>query len=128
MRFGDEINFGNVTNSNITIKSKLNNVQQIINAAPITSTQDKAILDALLEQLGKALEAAPVNRGNDVEAILVMVRQLATEASKPQPNKTLVNINANGLKEAAETLKAVAPTVLTIATQIVTHIMKMTGG
>lgn len=126
IRFGDNISFpGNITNSNITIKAKLNNVRQIINAAPTTNTQDKAILDELINQLGLALQAVPFDLTGNVEAVLAMTKQLIDEASNPQANMTLININADGLKEAAETLSTVTSEVPAIATQIVMHIMKV---
>jgi hypothetical protein len=43
-----------------------------------------------------------------------------------KPNKTMLQISAEGLKQAAKNLVTVTPIVLTIATQIVNTIMKIT--
>lgn len=128
LQFGDNYTFGNVTNSNITIKAKLNEVRQVIYAAPLSSAQDKASLNTLVEQLEVALREVPVSREEETGAILATVKELIEEVSKPKLNKALINVKASGLKEAAMALEAVSPTMLVIATQIVTHVRKMTLG
>jgi hypothetical protein len=128
LQFGDNYTFGNVTNSNITIKAKLNEVRQVIYAAPLSSAQDKASLNTLVEQLEVALREVPVSREEETGAILATVKELIEEVSKPKLNKALINVKASGLKEAAMALEAVSPTILVIATQIVTHVRKMTLG
>jgi len=50
------------------------------------------------------------------------------QATKAQPNKMLVQISAVGLKQAAQNIAAVLPTVLPIATQIADVLQKMIGG
>jgi hypothetical protein len=46
------------------------------------------------------------------------------KAQAEQPNKTSLQISGEGLKKAAQNLADIMPTVLTIATQIVTTIAR----
>lgn len=128
MQFGDNIKTGNITNSVVPIKTKIiGDLRNIINTAPITSVQDKDALGALLNQLEAVLAGVPSDRNEEANDLLERVKKLVEKATTQQPNKNLIKIDAEGLKQAAENLKAVTPTILTIATQIVTYILKMTG-
>jgi len=49
------------------------------------------------------------------------------KVARPEPNKTLIRITADGLKKAAEYIKDVLGEVLPIASQIVVFILKMAG-
>ena len=55
-------------------------------------------------------------------------KDLIEEAKKQQPNKTMLGISANGLKQAAETVADVAPKVLQVATQIADFFARFGGG
>jgi len=125
MHIGDNITIGNVEGSNISIKAR--DVRQTIGSAPAFNNNDKETLDKLIGQLETALNSAPPAKASEAEAVLTMLKSLIEEVSKQKPNKTMISVSANGLKEAAETLKAVVPAVLTISGQIVSHILKTTG-
>jgi hypothetical protein len=49
-------------------------------------------------------------------------------ATQPQPNQTLVQISAAGLKQAAQNLAVTLPTVLPLAERIAEVIRRMVGG
>jgi hypothetical protein len=54
-------------------------------------------------------------------------KSLVDLAKAERPNQTMLQITGEGLKKAAENLKDVLPTVVTIATQIVMAVAKLTA-
>jgi|SRR5687768_7873037 len=125
---GDKITIsGNIQNSILNIKSTLTNVQQSIGSL---STEDEAArqeLQGLIEQLSQALQNVPDNQKEQAEAVAVSAQALVETAKADKPNKTLLQITGDGLKKAAENLSEVAPTVVSIASQVVVAIMRMKG-
>jgi pyruvate/2-oxoglutarate dehydrogenase complex dihydrolipoamide acyltransferase (E2) component len=118
---------GNFSGAILNIKSTLTNVSQSIGAAPHGGAATKAQLQALVEQLSAELQKAPAEQAGEAEAVAETAKAAVEQATKAQPNKTLVQISAEGLKQAAQNLAAVLPTVLPIATQIADTLRKMIG-
>jgi hypothetical protein len=102
----------------VNIRSKLDNVTQSINAAPQGDAETKAQLQGLLAQLSAELQRAPAEQSNEAEAVAETAKAAVEQATKEQPNKTMVQISGEGLKQAAQNLATVLPTVLPLATQI----------
>jgi Caspase domain len=126
---GDQFNMsGNFSGAILNIKSTLSNVTQSIGTAPQGDAATKAQLQALIAQLSAELQKAPVERVSDAEAVAETAKAAVEQVTKAQPNKTLVQISAEGLKQAAQNLAAVLPTVLPIAVQIADTLRKMIGG
>lgn len=123
---GDQINLsGNVQDSIINIKSKLSHTLQQVNSIPNADQDDRAKLKQLLEQLIDRLEQTPSEHASDAEAVAETAKELVERASRKKPNKTLVQISAEGLKKAAENIQTVLPSVLPIAMEIVAFIKKL---
>lgn len=122
---GDNITIGDITNSNVNIKSKLNNVSQSIGALPRGDDDLKAQLQALIQQLSAELQKAPAEQAEDAEAVAEAAKDLVEKATAEKPNKKLLSINGENLKQAAQSLAGVMPIVLDIATRIVTTILKL---
>jgi hypothetical protein len=126
---GDQFTMsGNFSGAILNIKSTLTNVSQSIGAAPHGDAATKAQLQALVEQLSAELQKVPAEQASDAEVVAETAKAAVEQATKAQPNKTLVKISAEGLKQAAQNLAAVLPTVLPIATQIADTLRKMIGG
>jgi hypothetical protein len=126
---GDQFTMsGNFSGAILKIKSTLTNVSQSIGAAPVGDTATKAQLQQLIEQLSAELQKVPAEQAGEAEAVAETAKAAVEQATKAQPNKTLVQISAEGLKQAAQNLAAVLPTVLPIATQIAEAVRKMIGG
>ena len=126
---GDTFNMsGDFRNAGIIIKSKLDNVTQTINNMPTADSSEKQELQALVEQLKAELEQTPPELASEGEAVAQMTETLVEAASAEKPNSTMVKITGEGLKQAAENVAAVMPTVLTIATQIVATVSRIVGG
>jgi hypothetical protein len=125
---GDRITIsGNIQNSNLNIKSTLANVQQSIGEIKAGDEASRQQLQDLIVQLNQALENIPQNLKEEAEAVAASAQMLIENAKAEQPNKTLLHISGEGLKKAAENLASVAPTVVGIASQVVTAVMQMRG-
>lgn len=121
---GDTITFGDVSNSNINIKSHLDGVEQSINVSPHLDAVSKTELQALVTQLAAELQRVPVQQSGDAEAVAEIAKTTVEQAIKEQPNKTMLSISAEGLKKAASNLASVVPTVVPIAIKIAEAVMK----
>lgn len=127
---GDRITIsGDVSNSILNIKSTLTNVQQSIGAIPTNDKDTRAQLESLVEQLSQALASPKVQEAKkeEAEAVAASAQILVETAKAEKPNKTLLQGSGEMLKKAAENLAGVAPSVIGIATQIVTAVLKMKG-
>ena len=89
--------------------------------------KDTATLDALVAQLNKALAQVPKAHEVDAEAVAELTQEVLDKIKEEKPNRRTIEIKTESLRKAAETLADIAPTVLTIATQIVSHVIKTVG-
>lgn len=122
---GDQVTFsGNISGSNINVKSTLTDVVQTITNAPHGSSDQKAELQQLIAQLNDALQKLPAEKASDAEAIGRMAEQTVKEATAEKPNKTMVQITSEGLKAATANIAAVLPAVVDIASKIASAVMK----
>lgn len=103
----------------MNIGSTLQNVTQTIKHSPSLPQSQKEQLVALVEELKEQLSQVPGENAEDAEAVAETAKVLVENASKEKPNKSLLSISASGLKEAAKSLAAVAPTVFEVAMKIV---------
>ena len=125
---GDTFNIsGDFRGSNVNIKSRLTNVRQTIGTLPHADDDTKAELQQLISQLNDALQAAPADKKEDAEAVAQMAETLVETAASEKPNKMMLQITGDGLKQAAENIAAVMPAVLGIALKIVTAVYRLTG-
>jgi hypothetical protein len=115
----NQITVGDVTNSNVNIDSTLKNVKQVITESDTLSSNKKEELERLVEELKAALQPATRARPEEVATVTSLVETLTQEGIKPQKNSNLLQITGKGLKEAAQSLLDITPTVLTIVGQIV---------
>jgi hypothetical protein len=111
----------------LNIKSTLTDVKQNIGKIPNADPSAKDELKRLIGQLSEALQKVPPEKDEEAEAVAKSAKLLVDEVAKDKPNKTMVQISADGLKQAAKNIAEVMPIVLSIATQIVTTIKKFAG-
>lgn len=112
----------------INIKSTLTNVQQSVGEIPSSNETARKELEVLIGQLSEALQKVPAGREEQAEAVAETAKVLVDTAKAEKPNKTMLQISGEGLKQAAQNLAEVMPAVLTIASQIVMAVAKLTGG
>jgi len=110
---------GNQTNKGISITGGSFQAGNVIVGDKATMTvgmtpQSTADVAKLLDEFRAELAKAAIPAA-DRETITAFANQVESEARKEKPNRKLGAITANGLKEAAETVKDIAPTLLGIA-------------
>jgi len=111
----------------INIKSTMTNVQQSIGDIPTHDETARKELETLIGQLSEALQKVPAEHQEQAQAVAETAKVLVDTAKAEKPNKTMLQISGEGLKQGAQNLAGVMPTVLTIASQIVMTIAKLTG-
>ena len=125
---GDQFNMtGDFRGAIVNIKSTLENVTQTVNAITGGDPSAKAELQQLLKQLSETLQQVPPEHAEAAEAVAETAKTLVETATQEKPNKIMVQITGEGLKKAAENLQAIMPAVLTLATQIVAAVFKLTS-
>jgi regulator of replication initiation timing len=125
---GDRFNLtGDFRGSIVNLKSRLENVQQTVGEIHSDDEDTRKELQKLIQQLSEALEKAPQEKKDEVEAVAETAKALVEQAKGEKPNKTLLQISGEGLKLAAKNVAEVLPTVLPIAMQIVAAVGKLTG-
>jgi ABC-type transporter Mla subunit MlaD len=109
----------------LNIKSTLRDVEQTVGDIRTQDGASKAELQQLIQQLSEALEKAPPQQAEAAQAVAETAKSLVDQAAAAKPNKTMLQITGEGLKQAAQNLADVMPTVLTIATQIVATVARL---
>jgi hypothetical protein len=112
---------------NVNVESTLTNVQMSVGAIAAASDADKKQLQDLLKQLNDALKQVPAEKAEQAEAVATQASQLVETAAKDKPNKTMLQVVGNGLRQTADFLKDAIPSAVTIAGQIVSLIGKIHG-
>jgi len=108
---------------NINIGSHLENVTQTINASSNLQPEKRRELAALVQELKTALEPVAKTHPEDSNRVAETVELAVNEATKAKPNQGFLKITAEGLKEAANALKDVAPAVLVVTGKVVQFLL-----
>lgn len=117
-----------VTNSqNVNIGSTLTNVQQTVQAMPVGNDADRKELQDLLAKLHDALKAAPAEKAAAAGLVASRTDELVKAGADKNPDKSMLRMIGDGLKQAAEFLKDAVPSALTIAGQIVAVVGRIHG-
>ncbi len=120
IQYGDRINMsGTFHNSIVNVKSQIDDAVQKIETTDTANLQTRAQLKQLLIELGNELQQAPAAKSAEAEAVAQTAKQLIEQATKDKPNKPLLQITSQGLKQAAENIADVLPQVLSISTTII---------
>jgi len=126
---GDQFNLsGDFRGAIVNLKSTLRNVRQTAGQIPGGDDDTRKQLQELIDQLSSELEKAPPEKKEDVEAVAETAKALVEQAKTEKPNKTLLQISGEGLKQAAKNIGEVLPSVLPIAMQIVAAVARLSGG
>ncbi|HEY1011072.1 MAG TPA: hypothetical protein VGE07_00105 [Herpetosiphonaceae bacterium] len=126
---GDTFNMsGNFSGAILNIKNTLTNTIQTVNGMGQATPDQKQELTQLLAELQAALATVPAEHTEAAEAMADTAKELIEKAAKDKPNKTTIQITADGLKAAATNLAAVLPTIIPIAGQIAQGVQKLIGG
>ena len=109
----------------INIKSTLTNVQQSIGEIHSGDETTRKELETLIGQLSEALQKVPAEHQEEAQAVAETTKVLVDTAKAERPNKTMLQISGEGLRQAAQTLAGVMPPVLNIARQIILVVTKL---
>lgn len=109
---------------NINIGSWLNQVSQTIKHSSVLQPDDQQALQKLMGDLTKALQPASLTHPDDASEVISYAEKVTKEVSKEQPRKGMLDVSLAGLKEAAEAVSAVAPTILAVVGQIAAFVTK----
>jgi hypothetical protein len=118
---------GDFRGSIINIKSTLTDVQQSVGEIHSTDETARKELETLIKQLSETLQKAPAQSQEQAQAVAETAKVLVDTAKAEKPNKTMLQISGEGLKQAAQNLADVMPAVVGIAGQIVLTVAKLTG-
>jgi hypothetical protein len=120
---GHNINVGG--SAIINIDAVLSNVTQTIGTAPGLDATQKSQLEALVQSLKTDLDKLKVSHADETNEIADALEKAVTNAAKPpqERKKSLLQLSARGLKEAAELVKDIAPSILTTADLIAKFIL-----
>jgi hypothetical protein len=113
---GHNINVGG--SAIINIDSVIRNVVQVLGgAAPGLDSEQKAKLEELVKSMKSELDKVKASHTDETRAIADALQKTVEQAVKPAQERknNLLRLSANGLKEAAELVKDVAPSILTTA-------------
>jgi len=126
---GDQFNLsGDFRGAIVNLKSTLRNVRQSAGQIPGGDEGGRKQLQELIDRLASELEKAPVEKKEAVEAVAETAKALVEQAKSDKPNKTLLQISGEGLKQAAKNIADVLPAAASIAVQIVAAVARLSGG
>lgn len=128
VKMGDEIHIGNITNSTVNVKAKLDHVKQTVQAMPTGSTQDKKQLETLIEQLKSQLAAVPAEHSQAVERVSESLEYAVQEVKRDQPDPDEVEERSNKIVKAAQNVAKVAGQVGGPIVTTVTAIVSLLKG
>jgi ElaB/YqjD/DUF883 family membrane-anchored ribosome-binding protein len=109
----------------LNIRTQMDKVTQTIGELPGVDREARDELIRLVGQLKALLEKASDGKAEEAETVVKRVEALVKEAGEPDKDKEAIQITGESLKRAAENLAGAMPAVLTIATQIVAHVLHM---
>lgn len=125
----DQFNLsGDFRGAVINIKSTLKDVQQSVGEISTNDESARKDLEKLIQQLSGALQKIPAAKQEDAQAVAETAKALVDSAKAEKPNKSMLKITSEGLKQAAQNLADVMPAVIPIAGQIALTVMKLVGG
>ena len=111
----------------INIKSTLTDVQQSVGDIHTDDQAARKELETLIGQLSEALQKVPDEKQEEAQAVAETAKVLVESAKAEKPNKTMVKITGEGLKQAAQHLAGVMPVAVKIAGQIAATVERLIG-
>jgi hypothetical protein len=111
----------------LNIKSTLSGVTQTIQQIPDGHQATKQALLTLIGQLEQELSRTPASQIENAGAVAQTTQFLMDLAAADKPNKSILQIAGEGLKQAAQNMNQIMPEVPRIANKIIQEVRKLTG-
>lgn len=108
------------------VEIRMDSVRDSIDALPHSDTE-KRELHTLVAQLKEQLEQLSAEHEREAEMVADQLEALLNKLEAKEPDEEEVLDSGERLKKAAQNIAGVMPTVLQIATQIVTHASTLVG-
>jgi len=118
------VNISNVVGP-VNVLSRLDKVSQSVQQVQGWPDARKEDLTKLLGELTKSLKEAAESRPDDAERVAKTAELVVAEATKAKPDKGFLSITTEGLKQAAEAVRDIAPTVIEVAGRIATFVANL---
>jgi hypothetical protein len=118
---------GTVTGSVLNLDSTLTDVTQNIGTLQHADQATRDELQKLVADLFDQLKTVPTEHQEMADAVAAQTKDVVEKAKQDAPNKPLLQMAVSGLKAGAETLKTVAPSVVSIVTSLAGIISKLHG-
>jgi hypothetical protein len=112
---------GDFSGAVLNVRSILTDATSTVGAIPGVGDEIRAEFEQLIAQLAQDLQAAVAvapAKADDAVALSRMVAAMVNAASEEKPNKTVIQVMADGLQRVAGAFIEVMPSVLDIATRI----------
>src|SRR5574341_176831 len=123
---GDKVEMsGDFRGGIINFKSHLENAAQTIEAISFVEESNKVELLKLIQELKSVLAELPEEKAVDAEKVSSRVAALARESSGVNPDKEMMRMTGESLKRAAKNIADIIPSVVPIATQIITAVLNL---
>lgn len=87
------------------------------------SSEEQSELQVLVKQLNTMLQNVPPEKRENAEAVRLQAEALLKQANTDTPNKPLLKITADGLKQAAEDIADVADNVMSVVSKIIAIVL-----
>ncbi len=121
---GDKLDVsGDFRGANVNINSHLDTAVQTIETMPHGDDTQRQDLVKLIEELKGQLAQISKDRVEDAEKLSRRLESLAREANEDEPDREMLEIIGDGLKQVARYLEDILPAVVTITAQIVKRIV-----
>lgn len=123
---GDTITIGDISGQGIAVGKNISikvTLGSVIGLDEIHKNQ----IESLIQNLNEALSQVSKSKVDEATAVAKTAQTLIEVASEQKPNKPMLEITGDALKQAAKNIADVAPSVLQIASQIVSTIMMATN-
>ncbi|WP_420627558.1 pentapeptide repeat-containing protein [Candidatus Leptofilum sp.] len=101
------------------------NISIVYDDTILRVNEAKADLQQLIAQLNLVAHQVPPNNTEEAEVIAELAQTLIETASSDRPNKTMMKIMGEGLKQAAKNLAEIVPNIVQIVDNIVTATLSM---
>ena len=115
-----------ISNSNIVgpvnIRTRLEHVTQTVQQTRGWADEQRNELTKLLTELQTGLETVAEKRPDDADRVTRTAELVVAEATKAKPDKAFLSITAEGLKQAAQSVADIAPTVLAVAGKVIAFV------
>ncbi|GAB5492512.1 MAG: hypothetical protein Phog2KO_27270 [Phototrophicaceae bacterium] len=115
---GSQTNNGNVT---INMAGIENSLQRVLDG----NAKEKQQLQDLIGQLSQALQDIPAEQEKGAQKVAKRVEELVSELEEEEIDSEAVVSKGNLLKKAAADIQDVLPVVVSIATQIISHVITL---